>query len=183
MIKAVKKWEDSLTPEEKKAIKLFTGDWYTPIRKHLCKEEELPADKLYLIDSIDSALSKFKVPNDILTYRTEGRLIDKALFITSLKKLNSIEYKSYISTSLSKTVAINHIETIKYDYPNSKSFVLINGNILKNSNCGYLGNNLSSISGESEVLIIRNKKFIYDKNKIQDIQGKEYIEIFGQYEI
>lgn len=161
-----KVWKETLTEEEKSIIYEYSKFLYEDINESLLSKEHFFIEPfLTEINLLDSALSKFTLPFSIEVYRAEEE--NEFLSTEKIKEaLDEIiefyhEYPNFMSTSFSKKVVLERIESTNRS-PNAVAF-LHNINLPKGSNCGYLDNDLSCCPDEQEILIARGCFYIIDE--------------------
>lgn len=187
-MEVVKKWMNSLSEEEKESILKYSLEgeisYYERINNHLRGIKEDFSLERY-IKNIDSALNKFSLEEDIEVYRAQGigdisdveTIKIEDIYETYKYVKNFLIYKNYISTSINKEAAINHLKYLYFDRFYNFGMI-INGNLRANTSCGYI-KYLSAYEIEEELLIMRNKKFNISK---VGIFNKRTIELFGEFE-
>ena len=173
---SIKEWIYNLNDEEIKALRLYTTDRYEDINEYL-RESNDKQNLDEIIKKIDNALLKYKLPHNITVFRSEGRNKSVEEIKNVYKYVNSIEYLNYISTSLKKEFAVEFIEYLKYENK-YYSYILIEGKLEKGCNCGYIGDKISAMSSEYEMLIMRGKIFIINEITVID---NEIIEFEGRF--
>lgn len=142
-------WEQQLTQEEVKNIKLYTSCSFK-YNEHL-RQNKYPRYKNRILH-IDSALEKASTPENVITFRwidLEGlqRLASCASIHSGTKFLE----KGYSSTTLFFNGSI--------EYSGDVLFILI---VPKNYNGACL-KNISNIKAEDELLLKRNSVYTVDK--------------------
>lgn len=124
------KWFDSLNQKSKKSVKNYTGSSYkfmNHLLRNLPKEIGFLDEVTYSqIDDFEKALSKYKLKDDIITYRGISQTECNEI-------LNNSVFKDFKSTSVRKKVAQN----FQADRSEHK---LVMFKIPKGTNGGYVGN-------------------------------------------
>lgn len=137
--KLATKWEASLSTAEKDAIGKYTEGG--AINKHL-RAGTLTEKQKELVANIDSAIAKFKAPEDFVTYRAVGGL-------SKIKEGSIVTDSGFVSTG-----------TDRRWFTAGKTSVLKARILVKQgASIGPIGNPLSRRQGENEILLPRNSKF------------------------
>lgn len=177
-------WKKELTEKEIKSLKEYTTDEYKKINKSLMNEEKLHK----LVENIDSALKKFKLPKDFIVYRSQRGINNEDENISleevyeAYSILSDIYYKQYVSTSIKEECALNYLNVLKNeDIENHKTskYLFLEGNVKKGMNCGILDEDLSEIPEENELLILRDIYFNIEKI---EIFLKDTVRLIGTFE-
>jgi len=187
---AKNEWERSLNLSEKKVFKYYTSDGYETINSQLLElgangiiegSENISPEDLKRIKILDGALSKFILPENITVFRGECREnIDIDTFERIHRQVKNFYYPNYMSTSLIETVAVNRLAELDFLFNKTpKTFCLMECDLEAGENAGYLGNSLSSIANESEILVMRNKNYIIKSFERINKNGRMILKIKG----
>lgn len=151
---SVNKWKSGMNYDEKDTVSAYTGDLYYSLNAALRAGDTAGYEDE--IKNLDSALSKFTLKDNIVTYRgTSNKIFMGA---TSIEEINAsmigavITDKAYMSSSVSKSIADNF----------EKGFIL-KINVPKGKGRGAYVRSLSNYKSEKEFLIARGSKFRIDK--------------------
>jgi len=167
--KNFKRWETSLSVDEKNSIALYTGEEYILINKILRGKgsgHEYEPRTVKLIEDITVALSKAKIPENIVVYRG----CDKNVlgdFVNNPKLLigKTLSDKAFMSTALIKNSAF-------------KSDILMKIRVPEGANGAYIGH-FSWIDDEYEVLFQRGQKLLVTDVKFEMVPVKA----FGEWKV
>lgn len=167
-----KKWKDTLTLEEKKAIKIYTDD-SQDINSYLLENGDEDDRIFNFIKLIDSALLKYKLPCDLWITRVENFPINELkIRLELLKYTKMIKYPNFVSTSVKENW---EKEDCNINLDKNTIQIIIKAKIEKGTNCGYLDEELSYMPEEKEILVLRNSTLF--------IMNLKYIEEFNRIEI
>ncbi|TWM27107.1 putative ADP-ribosyltransferase Certhrax [Bacillus paralicheniformis] len=163
-------WLDSLTENEKNAIKQYTGNDYTRINNYLRGlSDSLEGVELDVIDNIKNGLKKANVPHDIQVYRgtdlrpiqdlykidDEGNIIAESLVGKIFKD------DGFVSTAMVKESSFDHMN-VSWEI-----------NIPKGAHAAYLGK-ISHFPNEAELLLNSGQQMII-KSAVIDSSGKMHL--------
>ncbi|MEC1020531.1 ADP-ribosyltransferase [Bacillus paralicheniformis] len=163
-------WLDSLTENEKSAIKQYTGNDYTRINNYLRGlSDSLEGVELDVIDNIKNGLKKANVPHDIQVYRgtdlrpiqdlykidDEGNIIAESLVGKIFKD------DGFVSTAMVKESSFDHMN-VSWEI-----------NIPKGAHAAYLGK-ISHFPNEAELLLNSGQQMII-KSAVIDSSGKMHL--------
>ncbi|WP_240909044.1 ADP-ribosyltransferase [Bacillus paralicheniformis] len=163
-------WLDSLTENEKNAIKQYTGNDYTRINNYLRGlSDSLEGVELDVIDNIKNGLKKANVPHDIQVYRgtdlrpiqdlykidDEGNIIAESLVGKIFKD------DGFVSTAMVKESSFDHMN-VSWEI-----------NIPKGAHAAYLGK-ISHFPNEAELLLSSGQQMVI-KSAVIDSSGKMHL--------
>lgn len=95
-------WEESLTDAEREAVRRYKGDDYEQVNDALRNREGLDEDLLAVVEDLDVALERMRVPESVVVYR--GIDDSSADVISELQPGFTREEMAYASTSLLRQV-------------------------------------------------------------------------------
>lgn len=159
-------WRSSLTDNEKRGIKTYTGQSYKNINNYLRGfGRNVGSYELEMIENASNALSKAKVPEDMIVHRAVSKNGVKGLFdVDKLKDIatNKEEYIGKVVTEKAFTsTSVKNLENFKGEVeyiikiPEGAHNAAYIGSKTGNVNDEALGN-----TTEFEVLINKDAKFI-----------------------
>lgn len=149
-----KEWKSNLDETEVEAVETYTSQAYENINSMLRGKVEGDMESKMIVDTLDYAIEKSKVPFDISVYRGVRYAEDLKNFFTNDAKVGGTwSDPAYLSTSLDKT-----------------SFSAFKGadvsfkiNVPKGSSGAFLNGDLSKYPNEAEMLLPRGTKFRIDR--------------------
>lgn len=157
--KSVDKWRSNMTDEEYDYTRQYTSWHYEEINDSIRSNIDDPSSWDPRTSEIDSALSKFQLTENIVTYRGLGMGAIDAMIpganTMSLSELNSafsgaiISDPAFLSTSITQSVA--------QDFASSHNYIL-KINVPKGKGRGAYVHSISSHPNENEFLMPRNTK-------------------------
>jgi hypothetical protein len=155
------KWSDSLSEDEIKSLKDYTGAKYEEINKSLRSDGDITDN----IKNIDSALNTSEIPHNLITYRgIDNKELYNAIKSGNLSVGDVLEDKGFVSTSPRFGVSQQFL---------LKKSILLKIKCYAGSKGGYLiPQKLSLTHNEHEILLPRNSKF-----KITKIYNKSFGDI------
>ena len=170
-----KKWEESLSDDEKVSVKGYTDHTYDMINTYLRNPKEARYFRSFnqaavekQISEIDSSIGKFELDDDIKTYRGTN-LIEFGQDIYSADDLKSlvgkeITMKGYSSTSTEISVAEDDFDgevLIEYTVPKGRGH---------GAYMDYITviDNVSDSDRESEFMLKRDSQIIIDEIKTRE---------------
>jgi hypothetical protein len=166
-VQAFGEWWDSLTGEEKMALRSYQNMSYADINDYLrggsMHRAYSDADIRGLMASIDRALDKARLPRDVVAYR--GIFSSGKIFGSTPEGLvgRTITDKGFLSTSLNRKVSR---ETFAGKGPDA---VTLRIKVPKGTRGGYLGSLGSRhAADERELLLSRGRKYRVTKVRKTD---------------
>ncbi len=150
-----------LTAKELKSLKYYTQGGYQQINDYLTGDEYYNRGED--VKNISTAISKFKLDKDLITYRGT-----KAKYFKELKEGDVFSGKVFYSTSLSRSQAMEFYTDIRDYYEEEARFLEIR--VPKNTEVLYVGKNTNFKVDEKELLLSNKLKY-----KIKEIKGDNMV--------
>lgn len=150
-----------LTAKELKSLKYYTQGGYQQINDYLTGDEYYNRGED--AKNISTAISKFKLDKDLITYRGT-----KAKYFKELKEGDVFSGKVFYSTSLSRSQAMEFYTDIRDYYEEEARFLEIR--VPKNTEVLYVGKNTNFKVDEKELLLSNKLKY-----KIKEIKGDNMV--------
>lgn len=162
-------WLKSLSAEEKEAIRIYTGNDYTKINNYLReKVKTLDGVEPKVLENLNSALGKAKVPYDMKVYRGTDLLPFDELY--KLDKNGNINYNSLIGKTVSDK---GFMSTAILESSSFNKEVLWTINVPAGSNAAYIAP-LSKYPVEAELLFNSGQSMVI-KEAVVDSSGKLHL--------
>lgn len=152
---------NKFTSGELKSLKSYTQGGYQQINDYLTGDEYYNRGED--VENIGTAISKFKLTKDLITYRGT-----KAKYFKGLKEGDVFSGKVFYSTSLDKDQAMAFYTDIRDYYEEEARILEIR--VPKNTEALYVGKNTNYEVDEKELLLSNKLKY-----KIKEIKGDNMV--------
>lgn len=152
---------NKFTDKELKSLKSYTQGGYQQINDYLVGDEYYQRGED--VKNIDSAIRKFKLDKDLITFRGT-----KAKYFKGVSEGDVISGKVFYSTSLDKDQAMAFYTDIKDYYEEEAKFLEIH--VPKGTKALYIGANTNYEVNEKELLLSNKLKY-----KVKKIDGDRMI--------
>ncbi|MEG2848342.1 MAG: ADP-ribosyltransferase [Cetobacterium sp.] len=185
-----KEWKSTLTKDDKIILYEYTKYLYEEVNSFLIDEilnddsfGSSPDDLVIknAIEKIDEILDRFILKHMILVYRNEHHDIELEDLYEFINGLDKIEYKNFVSTSITEEAFERFFENLKNHYP-TEAFLRMKGNLSVGSSCGFIDKEMSAMADqEDEILIARNITFYINSQNIKIDYANKVVCINGEF--
>lgn len=152
-----KPWLKNLTKRQIAGLDSYRGNGYRPINNHLRKDAPIASFEKRSIGTIDRAIAKSQLPENVLGYRAVG----DGVFTKKTAVGDIVPDKGFMSMSLSENEGVKFLNYIKHHNNNELYFVHIS--VPSGTNAAYM----DALNGhgdvylhEKEILLERNTKLV-----------------------
>lgn len=185
-----KEWKSTLTKDDKIILYNYTKYLYEEVNSFLIdgilnddsfgsSPDDLATK--YAIEKIDEILDRFILKHMILVYRNEHHNMELEDLYKFLNGLDKIEYKIFVSTSITEEAFERFFENLKNHYP-TEAFLRMKGNLSVGSSCGFIDKEMSAMADqEDEMLIARNITFYINSQNIKIDYANKVVSINGEF--